>query len=132
MAATKQTGKFVDKRSEGVAEKREETRHARFADAYTCRLVTLPPEEREIPIRPVDVSRRGFGFIIRESIKVGQCFWLGLDKRRFYVEVAYCGSHLGIDGLYRCGVFLREADGDLHQACEDLGLLDHDHLRRVL
>lgn len=132
MATAKQSGKIVDKSEDSVAEKRDETRHARFADAYTCRLVTLAPEEREIPIRPVDVSRRGFGFVIREPIKVGRCFWLKLEKRRYYVEVAYCGSHLGIEGLFRCGVFLREADGDLHKACEEIGLLDQEHLRRVL
>ena len=112
-------------------ELRGEHRDERFSGAFSCSLVISGDTEKAIPIRPTDVSRRGLGFVVKEPLKVGQSCWLLVKNVRFRVEVVFCGSHLGIDGLFRCGIFLREADGDLHAVCLELGLLADEHLKRI-
>lgn len=103
--------------------KRNDDRDTRFSGEFSCKLIPNDNEGRKIPIRPIDVSRRGLGFLVREPLKVGTFFWLNVGSQRFRVELAYCNIHLGIDNLYRCGLFLREADGDLSEACRKAGLL---------
>ena len=61
------------------------------------------------------------------DLKNGEFYFLMIGHQRYRVEIAYCNSHLGIDNLYRCGLFLREADGNLHDACESAGLLSDEH-----
>lgn len=103
---------------------RSEFRETSFATEVVCRLIGSEPEARAVSIRPVDVSRRGLGFMSREHLRQGAILWLEIDTNRFRVEVAYCNNHLGIDNLFRCGLFIREAEGDLAALCFRLGLLD--------
>lgn len=107
--------------------KRVDQRDSRFTGEFSCRLIPTDNEGRRIAIRPIDVSRRGLGFLVREHIKSGAFFWLQIGDVRFRVELAYCNSHLGIDNLFRCGLFLREADGDLAETCWRVGLLSEDN-----
>jgi hypothetical protein len=105
-------------------QQREENRESRFAATYSCKLITSEPTARVILIRPVDVSHRGLGFMVREPLLQGTILWLEIGTNRFRVELAYCNNHLGIENLYRGGLFLREADGDLAALCYRLGLVD--------
>lgn len=108
-------------------DKRRDERDARFKGEYSLRLIASDSVARPIMIRPIDVSVRGLGFQAREPVKVGQFFTLVIGERRFRVEIAYCGTHLGIENLFRCGLFLREADGNLREACHVIGLLSDEH-----
>jgi hypothetical protein len=109
------------------ADHRREERDSRFSGEFTCRLIPNDNEGKIIPIRPIDVSRRGLGFLVREPLKTGGFFWLEIGNGRYRVELAYCGNHLGIDNLFRAGLFLREADGDLSVSCVKAGLLSDDN-----
>lgn len=106
---------------------RREDRDSRFSGEFTCRLIPNDNEGKLIPIRPIDVSRRGLGFLVREQLKQGGFYWLTIGGGKYRVEVAYCNTHLGIDSLFRCGLFLREADGDLSKNCERAGLLSNEN-----
>jgi hypothetical protein len=108
-------------------ELRREERDARFSGEYSCRLIANDDDSKQIAIRPHDVSRRGLGFFVREALPTGSYYWLLLGNRRFRVELAYCNLHLGIERLYRAGLFLREADGDLRTTCQAAGLLADEH-----
>jgi len=102
---------------------RTDERVARFSGEFSCRLISNEDDTHTIPIRPIDVSRRGLGFFTRETVRSGGFFWLVIGTEKFRVELAYCNTHLGIDNLFRCGLFLREADGNLYEACDRAGLL---------
>jgi hypothetical protein len=102
---------------------RIDERDDRFSGEFSCKLIPSDNEGKKVPIRPLDVSRRGLGFLVREQLKSGGYYWLVVGEFKFRVEVAYCNSHLGIDNLFRCGLFLREADGDLAETCRRTGLL---------
>jgi hypothetical protein len=106
---------------------RIDERDPRFNGEFSLRLIPNDNEGKIIAIRPLDVSKRGLGFVVRESLKNGGFYFLMIGEQRFRVEIAYCNSHLGIDNLYRCGLFLREADGNLHDACQHAGLLSDYH-----
>ena len=106
-------------------EQRSDERDVRFKADFSLRLLPVEQAGKVIMVRPMDVSRRGLGFLSREPLKIGSIHTLLIGDYRFRVELAYCSSHLGIEGLYRCGLFLRDADGSLHSACEESGLL-HD------
>ena len=110
---------------------RREDRDGRFSGEFSCKLIPNDNDTRRISIRPIDVSRRGLGFLSREKLKNGSFFWLMIGNSRFRVELAYCNNHLGIDNLFRCGLFLREADGDLSHSCRDAGLLSVEHRSEV-
>lgn len=110
-----------------LSNQRREAREARFTGEFNCQLTPLDSESRRIAIRPMDVSRRGLGFLVREPLRMGALFWLVVGEERFRVELAYCNNHLGIDNLFRCGLFLRDADGDLAKACAKHGLLLDNH-----
>jgi len=101
---------------------RHETRRYRFANEFPAKLLTL--DGRSLPgLRPIDVSRRGFGFIINGSISMGAQYWLVVGDKRLKVEVAYCESHLGIDNLFKCGIYTRDPEVDLENLFGSLGLL---------
>lgn len=102
---------------------RSDERESRFSGEYSCWLIPKENEGKRVAIRPLDVSRRGLGFIVREPLKLGGFYWLVIGEVRFRVEVAYCNTHLGIENLFRCGLFLREAEGDLAATCRASGLL---------
>ena len=103
---------------------RTDERDGRFSGEYSCCLIPKDNEGKRVLIRPLDVSRRGLGFIVREPLKQGGYYWLVIGNTQFRVEVAYCNTHLGIDNLFRCGLFLREAEGDLTETCRACGLLE--------
>jgi len=109
-----------------VYEKRGEEREERFNGDYSLILISIDNPQSKISIRPTDVSRRGLGFIVKENLKKGGYYWLVINRHKFRVELAYCHNHLGIEGLFRGGLFLREADGDLREVCESEGLLRDD------
>ena len=106
-------------------ENRADERDHRFTGSYSLTLKTSDGKggTRSVGIRPVDVSGRGLGFHVREFLKVGGHYTLEIGAARFRVEIAYCGPHLGIENLYRCGLFLREAEGNLRESCRLHGLL---------
>jgi hypothetical protein len=106
---------------------RIDERDARFSGEFSCKLIPNDDEGKLVPIRPIDVSRRGLGFVTREPLKSGTFYWLEIDKHRYRVELAYCQVYLGIDNMFRCGLFLREAEGDLHASCDRAGLLSDKH-----
>ena len=110
-----------------ISAKRHEFRAAdrdsRFSREFSLQLLTHDQSGRVVPIRPLDVSGRGLGFMVKEHLRMGSIYTLVIGTNRFRVEVAYCNPHLGIDSLYRCGLFLRDADGNLQIACEHTGLL---------
>ena len=108
-------------------DKRTDERDARFSGDFSLRLVPTGNEGKTIAIRPIDVSRRGLGFLVKENMKQGTFYTLIVGNERYRVELAYCNNHLGIDGLFRAGLFLREADGNLHEACDRNGLLSDQH-----
>ena len=108
-------------------EKRTDERDARFSGEFSLKLIPNDEPGRVVAVRPIDVSRRGLGFLVRESLRNGSFYTLQIGSQRFRVELAYCNGHLGIEGLYRCGLFLREADGNLHEACDRAGLLSDQH-----
>lgn len=74
-------------------------------------------------MRPIDVSRRGFGFILGARVEMGAQYWLELGQHRLRVEVAYCESHLGIDNLFKCGVYTRDPEVDFEKIFGAMGLL---------
>lgn len=113
-------------------DQRSEIRDDRFSGAFSCSLVAMLGSDRKVPIRPMDVSKRGLGFVVKEQLRVGQLFWLHMGNERYRVEVAFCGTYLGIEGLFRCGLFLREAEGDLLARCLELGLLADEHTKNHL
>jgi hypothetical protein len=104
-------------------ENRREVRDSSFVGTFPGYLVPVDAELSRIEVRPIDVSRRGLGFIVSVKLEAGGFYWLILGEHKIRTEVAYCNSHLGIENLYRCGLFLREADGDLEAICRDKGLI---------
>jgi hypothetical protein len=106
-----------------LREQRVDERDGRFSGEFSLKLMPLDEVGRVIAVRPVDVSRRGLGFLAKEPLRIGSLHILMIGSQKFRVELAYCASHLGIDGLYRCGLFLRDADGSLHGACLANGLI---------
>ncbi len=104
-------------------EHRLDARDGRFDGNFSMALIHKESGNRSIPIRPIDVSKRGLGFFAREHLPTGGFYLLVIDNRQYRVELAYCGNHLGIENLYRCGLFLRELDGDLVLVCQAAGLL---------
>lgn len=114
---------MTELRRRGI-EARADERSEGFSLDFSLLLVANEDESFKVPIRPLDVSRRGLGFIAKQELKSGRYFWLHIGDDRFRTELAYCTNYLGIDGLYRCGLFLREADGDLVATCRKSGLLE--------
>lgn len=128
MAAPKLKTALADVSSAAnAASRRTEDRDTRFSGEFNCRLIPNDNEGKKIAIRPIDVSRRGLGFLVRENLKTGGFYWLTIGNKRYRVELAYCNMHLGIENLFRCGLFLREAEGDLQESCRDAGLLSDEH-----
>lgn len=106
---------------------RRESRETFFRDDFPGHLLANDDEEVAINLRPIDVSPRGLGFLTRTELKNGDYFWLVIKQHKIRVEVAYCHPHLGIDNLFRCGLFIREAEGNLTSICRDLGLIETDN-----
>lgn len=106
---------------------RREERESRFSGDYSCKLIPTDNRGRILPIKPIDASKRGLGFVAKESLKSGTVYLLEVGKSRFRVEIAYCSGHLGIENLFRCGLFLRDESGDIAETCRALGLLSETH-----
>lgn len=78
----------------------------------------------QIVARPIDVSRRGLGLIVNQSIKVGTFVWFQVDDKKIKLELAYCHSHLGIDNAFKCGFFTKDPDCSLEDIFLRKGLLN--------
>lgn len=104
-------------------DKRQERRDSRFSGEYSCRLIPTDNRNQIVPIKPMDVSKRGLGFVTKEKIKSGSVYLLEVNEIRFRIEIAFCSVHLGIDNLFRCGLFLRDESGDISATCRAAGLL---------
>ena len=74
--------------------------------------------------RPLDVSRRGLALILNVSIQTGSFVWLQVDDKRIKLELAYCHSHLGIDNVFKCGFFTKDADCSLEDLFLRKGLIN--------
>ena len=108
-------------------DKRREQRDSRFSGEYSLRLLPTDNKHQIVPIKPMDVSKRGLGFVSKENLKSGSVYLLEISGTRFRVEIAYCSGHLGIDNLYRCGLFLRDETGDISDTCRSAGLLSEKY-----
>jgi len=104
-------------------DKRKENRDSRFSGEFSCRLIPTDNRSQIVLIKPMDVSKRGLGFVSKEKLKSGSVYLLEVSGQRFRVEIAYCSDHLGIDSLFRCGLFLRDETGDISDTCRAAGLL---------
>jgi hypothetical protein len=112
---------------QSAIDKRIENRDSRFSGEYSCRLIPTDNRAQIVPIKPMDVSKRGLGFVAKEKLKSGAVYLLEVRDQRFRVEIAYCSGHLGIDNLYRCGLFLRDESGDISDTCKAAGLLSEKY-----
>lgn len=74
-------------------------------------------------LRPIDVSRRGFGFMASHPMEPGVQMTLAVKDKVIKVEVAYCHSHLGIENMFRCGVFVRDPEENLETLFTNLGFI---------
>jgi hypothetical protein len=101
---------------------RHETRRFRVSNDFSGSLQTVDGS-RSLRVRAIDVSRRGFGFIATEALQIGKHMWLEVGGQKLKVEVAYCESHLGIDHMYKCGVFVRDLDINLELVFSQNGWL---------
>lgn len=101
---------------------RIETKRFRVSSDFSGSLLT-GDGTRQLRVRAVDVSRRGFGFIASEALQIGRHMWLEVGGHKLKVEVAYCESHLGIDHMYKCGVFVRDLDINLESLFGQYGWL---------
>jgi hypothetical protein len=77
--------------------------------------------------RPIDVSPRGLGIIAEISLRQGSIVVLSLGNYRIRLEVMYCNSHLGIENMFKCGLFSRENDANLQLIFTELGLVTAEH-----
>ncbi len=100
-------------------EQRQDIRYT-SRDNYTAQLVCRVTQ-RTLKIRAVDVSRRGMGFMVNEELPMGSQYELIVESHRINIEVAYCVNHLGIDDLYRGGLFARDAAVDLIDIFRKMG-----------
>ena len=87
----------------------------------------LAGRDEPVDLRPVDVSRRGLGFITKTKLNPGDRIWLVINDFEIRVELAYCSSHLGIDNLFRCGLFTWDPNQDLTKIFRDMDLIDGDY-----
>lgn len=108
-------------------DKRRERRDSRFSGEYSLKLIPTDNKGQILPIKPIDVSKRGLGFVAKENLKSGAVYLLDINGSRLRVEIAYCSGHLGIDNLYRCGLFLRDEQGDISESCRAAGLLSEKY-----
>jgi hypothetical protein len=97
--------------------------------------IICPVTERIISQHPriLDVSPRGLGLMVSEAIEQRQKVLLRTESHQeFCFEVIHCQMHLGIAGLYRCGLFLRSGSTDLQQEIFRLGFQSLGEVRRPL
>ncbi len=83
--------------------------------------------ERKIEAWPLDVSPRGLGVLIKMHLAPGTRLQFKTHNISISLEVINCQAHLGIENLYRCGLFVRDPDINLQQTFASLGLLPEDH-----
>lgn len=75
--------------------------------------ITNADDGTKMRVKGIDVSKRGIGFMSDRPLTIGKHFWLDLGDKRISVEIMHCESYLGIDNMFRCGAFSRDAAGDL-------------------
>jgi hypothetical protein len=110
-------------RDRSQIQERNDIRHYYLGDDFPGRFVTADGKS-EVNGRLVDVSRRGIGVVAKAELRYGTQVVLILGKRRIAFEVIYGASHLGIEGMYRVGMFSREVDCDLIAVFREAGLSD--------
>ena len=82
-------------------------------------------QKRLVDPRPLDVSPRGLGLMLGSPVDCGQRLALVVEQRSISLEVVYCDPYLGIENLFRCGLFLRSPDENLFKLFLGAGLLAH-------
>lgn len=105
--------------AKAMNENRQDIRYT-ANENFTCTLV-CKLTNKHLKIRPVDVSKRGMGFMVDEMLPNGSLFQLVVEGFQVNAEVAFCINHLGIDNLYRAGLFSRDATVDLTEIFRRLG-----------
>jgi len=86
----------------------------RFPLNEGCDILVISADDgSRFKVRGIDVSKRGIGFMTDRELQSGKHFWLELGDRKISVEIMHCESYLGIDRMFRCGAFSRDAHGDL-------------------
>lgn len=102
------------------AEQRLDTRFRTKNVTFPGRLVHMKTGTA-YQFRPVDVSARGLGFFVNAEIAKG-IYFLEFPDGHVNVEVIYCHGHLGIDNLFRAGLFVRDGSFSLHSLFNRLDL----------
>ena len=78
----------------------------------------------QISARPMDVSKRGLGLVISQSLPIGSVVWFCFDDKRIKLEVAYCNSHLGIENVFKCGFYSKDPDCSLEDIFLRKGMIN--------
>jgi len=100
-------------------EKREHTRKEVAGEPLPGRL-TVMSNNRALKVRLMDVSIRGLGVVVDWNLKPGEGLKLFLGDQEFHLEVVFSEPYLGIDNLYRCGLFARDENANLEQVLDSL------------
>jgi hypothetical protein len=80
----------------------------------------------------VDVSKRGLGLITKFMLNPGQRITLQVsDNISISLEVVHCSNHLGIPGLYRCGLFIRSNVESIDQILQKLELVPLEEVPKL-
>lgn len=99
----------------------------RFTCSTTQSIGTFTFNNSLFLARPVDVSNRGVGILTNIELKPGSKVTWTLSNQPVQLEVMYCESHLGIDAIYRVGLFSRELENNLVSLVREAGFEDTLH-----
>lgn len=120
--AMQELGKGWNVDSAAIKQKRMFIRQSTISGPLPGRLVENGTE-RKIEAWPLDVSPRGLGVLIKVPLIPGARLSFFTETKTITLEVVNCQPHLGIDNLYRVGLFVRDQDENLHETFQKLGLL---------
>jgi hypothetical protein len=103
-------------------------KHNRNEPRYQCfterSIGTFFINNNPILAHPIDVSKRGVGILVNIELKPQTLVTWKLANQNTILEVAYCSNHLGIDSLFKVGLFSREPNNNLLDLVEQAGFKD--------
>ncbi len=120
--------------SSSLKQKRMHLRQSTISGPLPGKLIEVEAN-RVIDAWPLDVSPRGLGILVKTPLSSGARFIFELSDRKISLEVVNCQPHLGIDNLFRVGLFVRDPDQNLQMIFVKLGLVvavnDQDMFSRL-
>ncbi len=120
--------------STGIKQRRMHLRQSTISGPLPGKLLDVATN-KVIDAWPLDVSPRGLGILVKIQLAAGSRFIFELQDRKVTLEVVNCQPHLGIENLFRAGLFVRDPDQNLHEIFTKLGLLssgdDRDMFSRL-